>query len=175
MVTIGRVTAPHGVRGEVRVLPLTDDPGRFADLKRVHLALGGRTRVVDVEAARPHGRFILVKPAGCDSRDAAEGLRDAELQVEESDVAPLAPEHYYGFQVRGLQVVTTEGEPVGRVTDIIFGVGAANDVYVVRRQGGSRTGGRREVLVPATREVVRRVDVPGGRMVIWAMPGLLDD
>lgn len=162
-VTIGRITAPHGVRGEVRVLPMTDFPERFDGLERVFVSADGRARAV--EALRWHKQFVLMKLEGVDNRDEADKLRRAFVQVPEDEAHPLPPDTYYVFQLIGLDVFTREGRKLGVVADVLQT--GANDVYVVVPEEGGR-----EVLVPAVRHVVLDIDVEGRRIEVQLLPGL---
>ncbi len=167
---VGQVTAPHGHRGEVRVYPLCDRPERLAQLREVslHWPREGRRQPARVESARPHRGMAVVKLQGVDDMNGAEALRGAYLEVAREEVPPLPPGRYYVFQIVGLAVYTTDGQHLGTVVDVLDL--PANDVYVVRPEGR----GARDLLVPALRQVVREIDVAGGRMVIEPLPGLLD-
>lgn len=167
-VTIGKVTAPHGVRGEVRVFPLTEFPDRFLDLRRVYLLRGGERSEYQVKRAKalPRGLFLL-KLSGVESRDEAERLRGAELQVPREEAVPLPEGRYYVFDLVGARVVTTDGGFVGRLEDVL--TTPANDVFVVRADGG------REILIPAVKHVVRAIDPDQGVIVVDPLPGLLEE
>jgi 16S rRNA processing protein RimM len=156
-VTVARITAAHGIRGEVRAYPETDFPERLVAGRAVFVA-GRWTRLL---GARPHRPPLwLLRLEGVDDRNAAEALRGAELQVEAADLPPLPPGSYYHHQILGLRVVTDEGRELGRVEGIRRT--GSNDVYEVG-----------PYLIPATREVVRAIDVAGGRIVVHPLPGLL--
>lgn len=168
-VTIGRVTAPHGVVGEVRVFPLTDFPERFDGMTRVYVARregpGSEPEPMEIESVRRHKQFFLVKFAAVTRRDEAEMLRGALLQVPEDDVHPLPPDTHYVFQLVGLQVFDRDGRLLGVVRDVL--PTGANDVYVIERAGGGP-----ELLVPALRHVVLDIDVDEGRIEVDLLPGL---
>ncbi len=161
-ICVGVIAGAHGIRGEVRVQPETDDPTRFANLTEVRLrAPDGTQRDARLESFRPHRRGLLVKFAGLNDRTAAEDLRGWGIQIQRRMALPLGEDEYYVHDVIGLEVVTTDGEAVGRVTEVLRT--GANDVYVTPRG-----------LIPATKEVVKRVDLEAGRILIEPMPGLLD-
>ncbi|QBS37799.1 16S rRNA processing protein RimM [Thermaerobacter sp. FW80] len=166
--TLAAILAPWGIRGEVKVDLLSDDPERLRPGLEVWVAPpgGGPARPDTVEWARPHGRFWRVKLAGCPDRTAAEALRGGRLQVPEDRVPPLPEGRYYVFQLVGLRVLDPAGRPVGRVRDVLRY--PANDVIVVDADDG------REVLVPAIRQAVAEIDLAAGRLVLGELPGLLD-
>jgi 16S rRNA processing protein RimM len=157
---VGRVTAPFGVSGEVRVVTETDFPERLAERP---LFVGPDHRPMRVEHARPHGREMLLKLGGVDTVEAAEALRGAELSIAIADATPLPPGRYYLHQIVGLEVWTVNGERYGEVREVLSRL--ANDIYVVDRAG-------KEVLVPAIADVVKEIDIAAGRMVIDVIPGL---
>lgn len=155
LITIGKAVAPHGVRGDVRVVPLTDFPDRFLKLKEVRLDDG---RVLAVEAAKHHKQFVLLKFRGLDDRTAVEPLRGRLLQVGRADLVALPAGHYYIFDIIGLQVFDEDGASLGKITDVL--ATGANDVYIADREG------QPPLLIPALKDVVRLIDIPGGRMVV---------
>ena len=150
---MGWVAGPWSVRGDLKVQPLTDFPERFER----GAALWVQKRRYEVQRSRWSRGFVYLVLSGIDSRAAAEELRDALLEVPESDLAPLPEGQYYRFQVIGLEVCTPEGRSLGRVAEILST--GANDVYIVR-------GGPRELLIPAIEDVVKEVDIGGGRLVV---------
>jgi len=162
---IGEIGKPHGVRGEVKVFPQTELPERFTWLEFVYLGRE-RPRRVGVESARVNGTSVLLKLAGYDDRNAAETLRGEWLQVPEEEGIPLAEGEYYLYQLEGIVVVTEEGDSLGRIVNIIET--GANNVFVVG-------GGRGEILIPDTEQVVLDIDFDTGIMTIRPLPGLLPE
>jgi 16S rRNA processing protein RimM len=161
-VAVGRINAPWGVRGHVKVTPLTSNPERLAT-GAVVFVLGRPARIIDVR--QPRG-FPIVLFEGYQDRSAAEELRDSLIEIDEAELPTLPDGEYYIHDLIGLEVVSTEGAVIGRLDDVI-GTGA-NDVYLVKRPG------ERDVLVPAIENVVIEIDLDAGRMVIEVVPGLLD-
>ena len=159
---VGRIIAPWGVRGEVKVTIETDFPERFERLKRVYL--GEKATSFVLEGSRLHKGHALLKLGGCDDRDAAEKLRGQLVQIPIEEAMPLGEDEYYIYQVVGLDVWTTEGEHLGRVSEVLFT--GANDVYVVQGEKG-------EILIPAVEDVVLEVDPAGGRLTVELMEGLI--
>ncbi len=157
---VGYILAPWGIRGEVKVEVVTDFPERFTPRKVVYL----NARPLEIESCRPHKQHLVVKLATIDSVEDAEKLRGQDLTIPRSELYPLPAGQYYTFQIIGLKVVTTEGQTVGRVTDIMKT--GSNDVYIVE-------GKRGEILIPAIEDVVKSIDLAKGKMVIEAIEGLL--
>ena len=150
---IGQVVKPQGVRGEIKVLPLTDDVERFLDLARVFLrADGGEERAVT--GARTREGYAYLCLAGVSDRDAAEALRGRELFVPRAEAAPLPEGRYYIADLLGMQVVDESGRELGRLKDVMQAGG--NDVYEVQ--------GERTFRFPALKRVLRRIDVENARM-----------
>jgi 16S rRNA processing protein RimM len=151
---VGRIVGTHGLRGEVRVLPLTDFPERIGEYRDVTLRWpGGEEEAHEIVATRPHKNVILVKFAGLTDINQVERLRDAELWVAAEDLAPLPEGHFYVHEILGMRVVTAAGEEIGPVTEVIRS--PANDVYVA---GG--------LMIPATRDAVERIDRVAGEIVV---------
>jgi len=155
------VLAPHGIRGELKCAVLTDFPRRFASTERVYL--GPHRRPFAVQRSRLQGRFVLLKLEGLDSREDADRWRSAVVQVPESERVRLPRGHYFWEDVIGLDVRDEEGTRLGRVRDILQT--GANDVYLVDTDGG-------ELLVPAIKDVVKRIDPAKGEMVVRLLEGM---
>ncbi|MCX7781321.1 MAG: ribosome maturation factor RimM [Negativicutes bacterium] len=153
--TIGKIVAPHGVRGDVRVVPLSDFPERFQALKKVYFDDG---LMLDVEGVKFHKQFVLLKFRGYDSMNDAEKLRNRLIKVPREDLVKLPEGHYFHFDIIGLEVYTTAGEFLGKVTDIL--VTGSNDVYVAEKDGA------KPVLIPALKKVVKTIDLAAGRMTV---------
>lgn len=149
----------RGVRGELNVDRLTDAPDRFRRGATLHAAGAVRS----VRHARLHRGVLLLELEGIDTKEQAEALRGALLEVPEAELAALPEGSYYRFQIVGLAVVDLAGQALGRVEEILET--GANDVYVVRSDEG-------ELLVPAIDSVIKQVDVAGGRVVVELLPGL---
>ena len=160
---IGRINRPHGVRGEMRVEPLTNS-FEFGTAERVFI--GRRPEEAaeyEVEALRLHQGKILLKLAGVDDRNGVEGWQNWFVYAHREDVPPLAEGEFYLHQLVGMAVVTEEGELLGVVRETIQT--GANDVFVVE-------GGRGELLLPDIEEVVLKVDAAERRMTVRLMEGL---
>jgi len=159
-IVVGRVVAPWGVKGEMKVEVMTDFPDRFSPEEEVYID----GCPVTIERSRWHKGMVILKLAKIDSVEAVEKIRGQFMEVPQGQVRPLPENEYYQFQVVGLEVWTTDGEFLGRITQIL--PTGNNDVYVVRSED-------REVLVPAIDDVVKSVELEQGRIVIEVIEGLL--
>ena len=150
---VGVITSPHGVHGEVKVFPTTDDPSRFLELETVLLDLGGgnERKELTIRQVRFFKNLVILGFEGITSRDQA-----VELSEDENFIADLI----------GLSVRTDEGCALGTVTDVIQT--GANDVYCVSGEDG------KEILLPAIKDCILKVDLEKQEMLVHVLPGLLD-
>lgn len=162
---IGSIVAAHGIRGEVKVAVMTDFPERFRPGATVYLGSPDSAVPVRIQASRPHGDRMLVKLNSVPDRNAAELLRDQYLLIPEAEAMQLGEHENYVHDLIGLDVETAAGEPLGKLTEVL--TTPANDVYVV-------TGPDGEVLLPALRDVILKVDLAAQRMTVALPEGLLD-
>ena len=172
-VMIGRIVRPHGVRGEVVVESLSDFPDRFAGLTRVVLlapdeAGDSPPREVTVRGVKSHRSGAILRFAGTETIEEADAMRGMLIGVPREEAVPLQPGEFYAFQLIGLAVVTTGGERLGTLREVLHY--PAHDVYEVWDEARGR-----EVLLPAAANVVRDVDLERGVMVVELLEGLVDD
>ena len=159
LILIGRIRSPAGLRGELHVELLSDVPGRFAAGQEVLI----RGVPYSILRARSATKGLLVKFKDIDSQQAAEELRNEPVFIGKEHALPPPPGAYYHYQLLDMCVVTTDGEELGQITDILQT--GANDVYVVK-------GAEKETLVPALADVVKAVDTERGVMVVDLPDGL---
>ena len=164
-VAIGRILRPHGVRGEVVVEIITDFPERFESLEVAYLGDAWQAEPHRVTGSRWGNERVLMSFEGYLDRTSVEALRGVFVQIPAEAARPLPEGEYYPHQLMSLDVVTTDGEDLGRISNVLFT--GANDVYVV-------TGARGEILLPAISQVIKQVDLAGGRVVVELMPGLTE-
>lgn len=162
---VGVITSPHGVLGEVKVYPTTDDPRRFKRLKEVTMACGKEERQVEIEHVKFSKQMVILKLKGFDNRDAVEKLRQCSLYVPRENAVRLQKDEYYIADLIGMQVVDEENREIGQIQDVM--VTGANDVYVIRMQDGG------ELLLPAIKECILNVQVEEGVMKVHILEGLL--
>ena len=153
-IVIGRVGAAHGIRGELRIIPLTDFPERFPALREVMVG----DELLHIESVKPQGKNFLMRFREYAVREDAQRLTGRLLTVARADAAPLDEGEYYVFDIVGLTVYDEEDNELGTVENVLRT--GSNDVYAVHSEDG------REILIPALRSVVREIDVPGGRMTV---------
>lgn len=162
---VGVITSTHGVRGEVKVYPTTDDPARFKKLKKVLLDTGREMLPLEIQGVKFFKQYVILKFKGIDNINDIEKYRKCSLFVERENAVPLEEDEYFIADMIGMHVITEDGETFGTLSDVIET--GANDVYVI----DSREHG--EVLVPAIKECIRQVDVKERQMMIRLMPGLI--
>ncbi len=158
---IGKVLAPWGNLGKMKVELTTDFPERFAPFSRVYIDRKPAT----IESVHWQKGAAIIKLDTVNSREEVESLRGTLVEIPESELRPLPEGQYYQFQLIGLEVWTTQGEMLGKITDIISA--PANDIYVVRGEAG-------ENLIPAIEDVVKKIDLEKGQITIEPIPGLLN-
>lgn len=167
LLQVGVVTQTHGIRGEVKVFPTTDDAGRFRDLKKVFLDTGRKKLPLEIQGVKFFKQFVIVKFKGLDTINEVERFRRCPLLVPREDAVPLEEDEYYIADMIGMQVETEDGKAFGILKDVMET--GANDVYVI----DSISHG--EVLVPAIKECIRKVDVAEGKMIVHLMDGLVQE
>lgn len=166
---VGTITSPHGVRGDVKVFPTTDDPERFLDLDKVILRKNGREagqEIREISNVRFIKNMVILHLEGVPDRNAAELYRQWELYVPREDAVPLSEDEYYIADLVGMKVYREEGF-LGTLREVMQT--GANDVYVV----DSPEWG--EVLIPAIKACIMKVDPAEGRMDVHLLPGLIDE
>lgn len=164
--TIGKIVAPFGIKGELKLFSLSDVPDRFVALKAVYL--GPEHARYTLKAVRPYkGTMLVVKFAGINDATTADKLRGHEVVIPLADLAMLPADSYFQHDILGLQVLLLDGREVGTVTDIWTTGG--NDVYVLKGPDG------KQVLIPAIKDVIKQIDLIRHVMYIDPMRGLLDD
>lgn len=166
LIAVGEIIKCHGIRGEVKVMPLTDDPARFGKLGRVFLKNSLGIQELHLEGYRLLAPFVLVKFEGVDDLSAAEALGRGLICILRRERMKLPEGRYYHDQLEGLRVYTLSGQLLGEIERILET--GANDVYVV-------AGGGREILIPALKQVVRKIDLAEGKIIVTLPEGLNED
>ena len=165
MLRVGVITSTHGVRGEVKVFPTTDDAKRFKTLKKV--ILDGREPLeLSIEQVKFFKNMVILKFKGYDNINDVETWRQRDLLITRDQAVELKEDEYFITDLIGLTVVKEEEAVLGRVKDVLET--GANDVYVVELTGG------KELLLPAIKDCILNVDLEGGRMKVHVLDGLMD-
>ena len=165
LLQVGVITQPHGVRGEVKVFPTTDDPVRFKKLKKVILDTGKEKLDLEVEHVKFFKQFVIVKFKEFDNINDIERYKRCPLLVTRENAVPLEEDEYFVADMIGMKVMTEDGTEFGTLSDVMET--GANDVYVI----DSKEHG--EVLMPAIKECVLNVDMESGIITIHLMNGLI--
>ena len=164
-VSIGYISRAHGIRGEIVVNPITDEPDQFwNDMEFFILTRHNDRQKIEIENIREGNAKLIVKLRQIDDRNAAEELRGSYIQRRVEQGPALEDDEYYIFDLIGLEVKTIDGRELGRIVDVL--TMPANDVYVVRSKSG-------EFLIPAIRDVIKKIDLNNEIMLIEPIDGLL--
>ncbi len=165
LLQIGVITQTHGVRGEVKVFPTTDDPARYKKLKKVILDTGKEQLPLEIQGVKFFKQFVILKFKGIDNINDIEKYKRCPLLVAREDAIPLEENEYFIADMIGMEVQTEDGEIFGTLKDVIET--GANDVYVIE----SVMHG--EVLVPAIKECILDVNIEEQKMKIHLLDGLI--
>ena len=166
LLRVGIISSTHGVRGEVKVYPTTDDPERFLDLDEVLLDAGREQIVLKITNVKFFKNMVILKFKGYDSINDIEKYKGRDLLIRRDQAVDLDEDEYFITNLVGLQVVTDEGVNLGVLKEVM--PTGANDVYIVQQENG------KELLIPAIKECILDVDLEQGIMKIHLMDGLLD-
>ena len=160
---IGKIVNTQGLKGDLRVIPTTDDISRFELLDFVYIDKRGNLNKYDIQNVRYHKQFVLLKLKGVDDMTMAESFKNSEIKITKDMALPLGEDEYYIRDLYFMEVVTDLGEVLGKIEDIIFT--GANDVYVVKNDTG-------EILIPAIKQCILRVDKENNKMTVRLLEGL---
>lgn len=162
---VGVIANTHGVQGEVKVFPTTEDPKRFDWLKEVLLNAGEEKIPLKIQKVRYFKNLVIVKFKGIDNINDIEKYKGMDLYVTRENAIPLEEDEYYIADIIGSEVNTEDGKFFGVLKDVLET--GANLVYVVEQEG-------KEVLLPAIPDCVKDIDTEEKKIVVHIMPGLLD-
>ena len=166
LLRVGVITSTHGVRGEVKVFPTTDDMNRFKKLKTVILDTGKEYKTLNIESVKFFKNMVILKFKGFDNINDVEMWRQKDLLISRDQAVKLSPDENFIVDLIGLTVMTDEGEKLGVMKDVLQT--GANDVYIVKMADG------KEVLLPAIKDCILNVDLEKGEMLVHVLDGLLD-
>ena len=163
---VGTIASTHGIRGEVKVFPTTDDVKRFKKLKHCFLDTGKERIPLEVESVKFFKQFAILKFKDYDNINDVEKYKGKDLLVDRANAVKLQKNEYFIADLIGLKVVTDEGNDFGTLKDVLQT--GANDVYVIDGTDG------KEYLFPVIRECVLDISLEKGIVTVHIMPGLLD-
>jgi len=165
LLQVGVISSTHGVRGEVKVFPTTDDAKRFKKLKKVFLDTGREHLPLEIEGVKFFKQFVILKFKGIDNINDIEKYKGKSLFVDREHAVRLRKDEYFIADMIGMQVFTEDDKEFGKLKDVLET--GANDVYII----DSLEHG--EVLIPAIKQCVLNVDIESGKMMIHLMEGLV--
>ena len=163
---IGVITQTHGIKGEVKVFPTTDEVKRLQRLEKVTIDSGKKRVEAEIESVKFFKQFVILKFKGFDTIEDIQPYKQAKLLVDREHAVRLRKDEYFVADLIGTKVVSDEGTELGVMTDVIET--GANDVYVVKNSEGE------EILFPAIKDCVKEVDLENGVITLHVMDGLLD-
>ena len=165
LLQVGVISSTHGVRGEVKVFPTTDDVKRFKKLKKVILDTGKEQLPLEIEGVKFFKQFVILKFRGIDNINDIEKYKGKSLLVDREHAVKLKKDEYFIADMIGMDVFTEEGELFGALKDVMET--GANDVYIIEMTDG------KEVLFPAIKQCILDVDIENRKMVIHLLEGLV--
>lgn len=166
LLRVGVIANTHGIRGEVKVFPTTDEKERFKNLKKVILDMGKEQKVLEIQSVRFFKNLVILKFKGIDNINDIEMYKGKDLLVTREDAVPLEEGEYFIADLLDLDVYSDEDEKIGVLYDVMQT--GANDVYVVKTEEG------KEILLPAIDECILDINLEESRMTVHIMEGLLD-
>jgi 16S rRNA processing protein RimM len=161
---VGVISSTHGIKGEVKVFPTTDDPKRFQELKQVYLDTGKELLILEIEGVKFFKQMVILKFKGIDNINEIEKYRGKDLLITRENAVKLDKDEYFIFDLIDSEVFTDEGERLGILTEIM--TTGANDVYVVLTEEG------KEILIPSIPECILEVDVENKKIKVHLLKGL---
>ncbi len=164
MLRVGVITTTHGVHGEVKVFPTTDDAHRFKKLKKVYLDLGKELLPVTVEGVKFFKQMVIVKFEELNDMDKAAAYRNRDILIDREDAMPLAENEFYICDLIGLDVITDKGETLGILSEVLQT--GANDVFEVTLPN------KETVLIPYIEDCVKEISLTEGKVTVHILPGL---
>lgn len=162
---VGVISSTHGIKGEVKVFPTTDDSKRFENLKEVILDTGKEYIPLEIAGVKYFKKLVILKFKGIDNINDIEKYKGKDLLVTRENALELKEDEYFIFDLIDSDVITEDGNKLGVLTEIL--TTGANDVYVVK------TDNNKEILLPAIKECILNVDVSNKKITVHLMDGLL--
>lgn len=162
---VGVITTTHGIKGEVKVYPTTDDINRFNDLKKIYLDTGKEYLPLEIEGVKYFKQLVILKFKDIKDINDIEKYKGKDLLIDRKDAIELEEDEYFIFDLIDSEVYTEDGNKLGVLTEVL--TSAANDVYIVK------TNDNKEVLIPSIKECILDVDIANKRIKVHLLDGLI--
>lgn len=162
---IGQIVNSYGLKGQMKIVPFTDDITRYSDLKTIYIEINKQLKEFKIEQVKYHKNNVLIKLEGIDDINDTEQFKNCFVKVDRRNAVKLPEDTYFIVDLIGLEVFTEENVLLGKIVDV-FPTGS-NDVYVVKDELG------KQILLPAISEVIKNVDIPNKKMIVNLIKGLV--
>ncbi|QNU65360.1 16S rRNA processing protein RimM [Ruminiclostridium herbifermentans] len=163
---VGQLVNTHGVKGELKAIPMTDDPNRFLELEWVFIDKNGKLEKYNISGVKFFKQFVILKLEGVDTMNDAEKLKGFYMKVDRANAVKLPKGSFFIADIIGLKVYDENNVLLGQLTDVLQT--GSNDVYVVKHDNG------KEILIPALKSVVKEISLDDKRISVILPKGLLD-
>ena len=164
---VGKIVNTHGLKGEIKVIPLTDDPKRFLKLKKVYIDKVSSIEKVEIEDVKFQKTTVILKLKGIDDLNSAESLKELFLKVDRQDAIKLPKDSFFVCDLIGCEVFDDMGKSLGILKEVLKT--GSNDVYSVGREQ------EKEILIPALKTVVKEILIKDRKIIVSLPKGLIDD
>ena len=165
-IQIGKIVNTRGISGELKVIPLTDDPKRYEKLKDVFVNKNGNRQAYSIRGVRYFKGFVMLFLTGIDNVDEAAKLKEAYVEIDEKEAVKLPENSYFIYELIGIKAYDETGNFLGTLTEVIQT--GSNDCYVIKPENG------KEYLIPAIKSVVLNVDIKNKNILIRIPDGLFE-
>lgn len=162
---VGQIVNTFGIKGQVKVVPFTNDIERFDELRKVYIVNRKNRKEVEIENVKYHKNMVLLKFKGLDKIEDVEIFKNCYLEIDRKDGKPLEEGEYYIIDLIGLDVYTDEGTHLGKVDDI-YNTGS-NDIYVVKDELG------KQILLPYIDDVIKEINLESRKIIVHLIEGLV--
>ena len=163
---IGQIVNTFGIKGQVKIVPFTDDITRFDELKEIYVEKKNELKLFQIEQVNYKKNMVILKLKGIETVEEAEKLRNCYLKIDRKDAKKLPKDTYFIVDLLGLDVYTDEGKLLGKVDDI-YNAGSSV-IYVVKDELG------KQILLPAIKDVLKEVDLENQKIIVHLIKGLVD-
>ena len=163
---IGQIVNTFGIKGQVKIVPFTDDITRYDELKEIYVEKKNELKLIQIEQVNYKKNMVILKLKGIETVEEAEKLRNCYLKIDRKDAKKLPKDTYFIVDLLGLDVYTDEGKLLGKVDDI-YNAGSS-DIYVIKDELG------KQILLPAIKDVLKEVDLENQKIIVHLIKGLVD-